>query len=422
MSQHQIHILGAGAIGLLTAHHLRQELRDRIKVTFLLRSQSALDAFKALNNTITVKTLQPGTAPCQTAHSTVDAELCEPATPIRHLVVTTKAPDTVRALKSIKHRLVVGREGGAGRELTETWQATGPRLDQERTVVVLFQNGVLGVYEEVLEKVFGRNGGRSGKFDIVHETRSKLTCPPASPSSLGRCQTKSDAQPQPQLPHFILGSTSQGAYRESPFTVVHTGQTGPTYFGAAPQYNHTATPELQETLSILSQLAPMNVQPLLAFPTLYTHLLVKLAVNACINPITALVGCRNGWIGEDESGGRLVRGVCEEVAALMENLCKDMRNGVGIDAETTKMVKTLTSKIRLEEAVLAVVRSTALNRSSMLADIQSGRRTEIEYITGYLVQMARERGVAFTRNEMILDLMRMKEREIMDEDALRSVL
>jgi 2-dehydropantoate 2-reductase len=52
--------------------------------------------------------------------------------------------------------------------------------------------------------------------------------------------------------------------------------------------------------------------------------------------------------------------------------------------------------------VVRVIAATAANRSSMLQDVAAGRRTEIDYITGYLVRAARHHGVAAPHNEALL--------------------
>ena len=57
----------------------------------------------------------------------------------------------------------------------------------------------------------------------------------------------------------------------------------------------------------------------------------------------------------------------------------------------------------LREQVLDVVANTALNRSSMLQDIESGRRSEIDYITGYLCRVAEQHGIAMPINRQLLE-------------------
>jgi 2-dehydropantoate 2-reductase len=95
----------------------------------------------------------------------------------------------------------------------------------------------------------------------------------------------------------------------------------------------------------------------------------KLAVNAAINPVTALARVENG---ELRSGGLadLARTAAAETAAVAR------ASGVDLPAESVR------------EAVDTVVRETARNRSSMHRDVARGRRTEIDAINGYVVERA----------------------------------
>ena len=56
----------------------------------------------------------------------------------------------------------------------------------------------------------------------------------------------------------------------------------------------------------------------------------------------------------------------------------------------------------LEDQVFAVIRGTADNRSSMLQDLRAGRRTEIDYLTGYLVRLADELDIPVPMNLELL--------------------
>jgi 2-dehydropantoate 2-reductase len=53
--------------------------------------------------------------------------------------------------------------------------------------------------------------------------------------------------------------------------------------------------------------------------------------------------------------------------------------------------------------VREVITGTADNHSSMLQDVQQGRPTEIDYITGYLLQVAAQYQVAAPLNNDLLE-------------------
>ncbi|MGB7802981.1 2-dehydropantoate 2-reductase [Buttiauxella sp.] len=116
----------------------------------------------------------------------------------------------------------------------------------------------------------------------------------------------------------------------------------------------------------------------------------KLAVNCVINPLTALYNCPNGQLLHHPSE---VREICHEVAMVME------REGHHTSPEDLLFY------------VDEVIESTAENISSMLQDVRVQRHTEIDYITGYLLQRARAHGLSVPVNSRLYELIKRKENE-----------
>jgi len=116
----------------------------------------------------------------------------------------------------------------------------------------------------------------------------------------------------------------------------------------------------------------------------------KLTVNCVINPLTALYNCPNGELKHyyDE-----VVSICDEVAQVME------REGHHTSADS------------LLYYVEQVIDSTAANISSMLQDLRVQRHTEIDYITGYLLQRARAHGLTLPVNSRLYEQIKRKENE-----------
>lgn len=109
----------------------------------------------------------------------------------------------------------------------------------------------------------------------------------------------------------------------------------------------------------------------------------KLAINCAINPLTALHRCNNGALKYAPLREE-VRVLCEEIA------CVSRARGHSQTAAA------------LYGQVSEVIEATAENRSSMLQDIESGRSTEIAFITGFLVQEAQRLGIAVPANQALL--------------------
>lgn len=111
---------------------------------------------------------------------------------------------------------------------------------------------------------------------------------------------------------------------------------------------------------------------------------LKLAINCAINPLTALENCRNGKLSDSAKLRDRVVTLCTEIAVVAK--------AVGHHAIAAG----------LEQKVLDVIRGTSNNKSSMLQDLSSGRPTEIDYLTGYLVTLADELDIAVPANRQIL--------------------
>jgi 2-dehydropantoate 2-reductase len=80
-----------------------------------------------------------------------------------------------------------------------------------------------------------------------------------------------------------------------------------------------------------------------------------------------------------------VRRLCEEIAAI------------------SRAAGYTSAAEGLEQAVTDVIAGTANNRSSMLQDVQGGHRTEIDYISGYLLAVARRHGIAAPGNQSLFE-------------------
>ncbi len=174
--------------------------------------------------------------------------------------------------------------------------------------------------------------------------------------------------------NFYLGTTTEGAYRRNPLSIVHAGR-GHTIIG----HPEGAAPPvwIADWIAALGSCAWE--------PEIEVALWQKLAVNCAINPLTAVHRCRNGELTNNTRLAIEAGALCSEIASVCT-----AAGFVDLAAH-------------LHQRVQSVARATAQNRSSMLQDILAGRRTEISYITGYLLQTAERLGVAAPLNRALMD-------------------
>lgn len=179
-----------------------------------------------------------------------------------------------------------------------------------------------------------------------------------------------------------LGITSAGAAVPGPGRVRIAGM-GQTHLARQPE---TPFP-LEEVAALFRQAG---------FPTTLTdngHSLAwgKLAVNAGINPLTALLQVPNGYLAENEAARAIMLAAARETAAVAR--------AAGIPLPYADA----------GERALAVARNTASNHSSMWQDLQRGAPTEIEAICGAIVAYGRGVGVPTPVNRVLLRAIRQRE-------------
>ena len=118
----------------------------------------------------------------------------------------------------------------------------------------------------------------------------------------------------------------------------------------------------------------------------------KLAVNAGINATTALARAENGAL-VDGPGGDIAATAAREVARVAR--ARDINL---TDEQAVELVESVAS-------------DTARNRSSMLQDVESGARTEVDAINGYVVDAAEAADEPVPVNETLAGLVRAWEAE-----------
>lgn len=175
---------------------------------------------------------------------------------------------------------------------------------------------------------------------------------------------------------LFCGVSTEGAWCPAPFHVRHAG-VGSTLLGRYPRgfLNEAATHANELAL------ARLVVHPV---ADIEQELWRKLAVNCAINALTAVHGCSNGALLEPGPIGVAFEALCREISGILDAL-----GHAGLAAQLPGLARQ-------------VARRTAANRSSMLQDVQAGRRTEIDFINGFLCRRAAEAGIACPLNEILV--------------------
>ena len=186
------------------------------------------------------------------------------------------------------------------------------------------------------------------------------------------------------IKHVLGGVTSQGALLLGPGHIKHTGD-GRTIIGELDGRITERTKEIKDILDGSKIETRITTE-------IKRELWNKLIINVGINAITAITGLENGYIYKMKNLRELSRRCVREALKVAEE--------AGIDTDVR------------EEDVLNVARLTAENRSSMLQDLDRGRKTEINEINGVVVALGEKYGVKCEVNKALLHLVGVMERVI----------
>ncbi|KAK1598977.1 ketopantoate reductase PanE/ApbA C terminal-domain-containing protein [Colletotrichum navitas] len=154
--------------------------------------------------------------------------------------------------------------------------------------------------------------------------------------------------------------------------------------------------------------------------------LEKLVVNSIINPLTAILRCKNGDLFIEKEGvfAELINALLLEASNVLQALIKDRSTDAIIrpasrEATFTTKVETDHEDIRrrrdllnrfsqpqLREMLYSVGNKVKDNTSSMLQDVRAGKQTEIDEFNGWLVEMATclNDNLDITHHRILIDL------------------
>ncbi len=180
-----------------------------------------------------------------------------------------------------------------------------------------------------------------------------------------------------------LGITAQGATVRAPGQLYHAGQ-GPTHLAKIPGPHGK---RLAEAAALFNSVGLETTLVDNADSLVWG----KLAINAGINPLTALFEVPNGALAEDERLRQVMTAAAKEVAQVAA------AQGIHLPYDDAA------------NRTVEVSRATATNRSSMLQDVSRAAPTEIDAISGAVVRFGKRLGIPTPVNEFLLGLVKAKE-------------
>ncbi|MEM7691758.1 MAG: 2-dehydropantoate 2-reductase [Pseudomonadota bacterium] len=181
---------------------------------------------------------------------------------------------------------------------------------------------------------------------------------------------------------LMRGVSTSAAYRQGKEDVIMASQ-GETYLGRIGEIENTdqnlehPSPFVESTLCELKNWSWK--------PQIEQRIHRKFCINCVINPLTALLRCKNGMLVQRDDYRVQTEGLASEVEAVARTL------------------ELWSGEEALISAVTTVCHSTATNLSSTLQDILAGRRSELPFLTGELLKRANKIGVAIPKSADLLN-------------------
>jgi len=149
-------------------------------------------------------------------------------------------------------------------------------------------------------------------------------------------------------------------------------------------------------LAAMLEAAPRGFLPVVHAPEIRDVVLTKLLFNTCMNPTGALTGRSYGELLENAHSRALIERLAQETletyaAAFAFRPAPD---GPGYVRDTLFSV---------------VFPRSAPHRSSMVQDLEAGRRTEIDVLNGAILRLGAAHGIATPCHATVVDLIRARE-------------
>ncbi|KAI0867012.1 ketoisovalerate reductase [Xylaria cubensis] len=227
-------------------------------------------------------------------------------------------------------------------------------------------------------------------------------------------------------PNWIACVTTHGVTSQGPFRSIHAA---PANALVGPVMSNGVDRTDEQIGYLMRQIASAPDLDARVVPRkeLWIAQLEKLVVNAIINPLTAVLRCKNGeiFVPRDDGLPAVIDKLLTEASKMLNTLIRDpasdgILNSDSLNQEATsdevfesqgasrEQLLERFSFPRLRTMVLEVGAKVSANTSSMLQDVRAGKPTEIDDFNGWLIDMAKllDKGLQLPTHEKLIALVK----------------
>ncbi len=189
-----------------------------------------------------------------------------------------------------------------------------------------------------------------------------------------------------------------GAALYEPGHVLRTSLSSRPSF-ALGELNGMITPRVQELVELLAAAGPAH-----ATANLWGDRWAKLTVNCMANAMAGITAMNNAEMRASADVFSIIVKIAGEALTVAETLGVQVEPIGGIPAKAFLEAIRGVGLVELRSAWVERGRSVGAGRPSLLQDVMKGRRTEVDYLNGYVVRKGREAGVPTPMNETIVGI------------------
>ncbi|KAK9469771.1 ketopantoate reductase PanE/ApbA C terminal-domain-containing protein [Lipomyces arxii] len=433
----RIAILGAGSVGRFVAHSLISAGHDG-GILLVLRTGGQVGEFYNTGRRIRKQGVQAIDVPTKSENCFLDASLPElcPWSKILNLIVCTKAQDTIPALKRLLKENVIPKEANIvllqnGLGLLERVKELWPSVEDRPNLIVgvnthgltrsakpfSFEHRGLGTIQLAVVPRDEASGTTDGgeyleeqheKYDKAYETE-------------GYEELHEELHDTVEYESSYQTETNDRAYEEANYSQEQSGQEkesskekGTKSEKGEVEYSSNYRTREERIEYIMNTLT--SNPALVAVEVSYKEILAaqadKMLVNCCINPLTALLDIKNGVIAHSDEIKDLCKLIIFEGTRVIRSL--PVMHAHFTDYE----LRTMYGNVELIwDRVEFVARNTADNVSSMRADLQLGRMTEIDYLNNYMHFQGQKQRLRTPVNRTLALLVKQKAKITFNNDS-----
>ncbi|WP_339216893.1 ketopantoate reductase family protein [Ornithinibacillus sp. FSL M8-0202] len=137
----------------------------------------------------------------------------------------------------------------------------------------------------------------------------------------------------------------------------------------------------------------------------------KLLVNVALSGMSAALGCNFGEVIKDEASVYSAVSLADETIRVGEAAGVTFAPLAGFDLGVFKLAEDESNLPTAIGFARKAFEPQALLRASMLQDLEKQRKTEIDYINGFVAAKGKELGIATPYNNLVVQLVKKAEEE-----------